>query len=241
MAIGAVAGNVHYHQARPRVVWPVRVGVPHAPAVHYQQRRAHADMVETLATGRSVVLVGAGRRAGVVVSGMGGVGKTQLAAHHAWSVWADAELAVAVWVSALSRNAIVTAYAEAAARVLVEQDHRIADRSPDEAAERFREWLAGTSRRLLIVVDDVQDPADLRGLDPPPGPSGQVVVTSRQRDAAAGRGGHRGDRLDVFTPDSGGLSWPRLERLDLAHLGDIVLGGRLSWPHLPGDARISPL
>ncbi|NUT48883.1 MAG: tetratricopeptide repeat protein [Saccharothrix sp.] len=201
MAIGAVAGDVHYHQARRRVVWPVRVGVPHAPAEHYQQRRAHAVLVDTLAAGHSVVLVGAGRRVGVVVSGMGGVGKTQLAAHHAWSVWADPAVDVAVWVSALSRDAIVTAYAEAATRVLVEDDPLIADRPPEQAAERFREWLAGTPRRWLIVLDDVQDPADLRGLDPPPGAGGQVVVTSRRRDAAAGRGGHRVIELDVFTSD----------------------------------------
>ncbi|MFD0206386.1 MULTISPECIES: NB-ARC domain-containing protein [Saccharothrix] len=161
MAIGAVAGNVHYHQARRRVVWPVRVGVPHAPAEHYQQRRAHAVLLDTLAAGHSVVLVGAGQRAGVVMSGMGGVGKTQMAARHAWSVWGDPVVDVAVWVSALSRDAIVTAYAEAASRVLVEQDPRIADRPPEQAAERFREWLAGTPRRWLIVLDDVQDPADL--------------------------------------------------------------------------------
>ncbi|WP_157621667.1 hypothetical protein [Saccharothrix sp. NRRL B-16348] len=56
---------------------------------------------------------------------------------------------MAVWVSALSRDVIVTAYAEAAARVLVEQDPRIADRPPEQAAGRFREWLADVSRRWL--------------------------------------------------------------------------------------------
>ncbi|MFE2754004.1 NB-ARC domain-containing protein, partial [Actinosynnema sp. NPDC059335] len=189
------------HQAVPaRVVWPVRVGVPHTLAGHYRERRAHAELADALNAGCPVVLVGAGRGAGVVVSGMGGVGKTQLAADHAWSVWSDEELDVAVWVSALSRDAIVTAYAEAAERVLVEQDPRIADRPPEEAAGRFREWLAGTTRRWLVVLDDVQDPADLRGLDPPPGVGGQVVVTSRRRDAASGRG-HRVIELDVFTPD----------------------------------------
>ncbi|MGW4109743.1 tetratricopeptide repeat protein [Actinosynnema sp. NPDC004786] len=194
--------TVTVHRGHPaRVAWPVRVGLPHTPADHYRQRHAHTELVEALAAGHSAVLVGGGRRAGVVVSGLGGVGKSQLAAHHAWRVWRDPELDLAVWVSALSRDAIVTAYAEAAARVLVEDDPRIADRPPDEAAERFREWLAGTTRRWLIVLDDVQDPADLRGLDPPPGPGGQVVVTSRRRDAAAGRGGHRVIELDVFAPD----------------------------------------
>ncbi|KOX21267.1 hypothetical protein ADK67_27650 [Saccharothrix sp. NRRL B-16348] len=154
-----------------------------------------------MASGRAAMVVGAPQRAGVVVSGMGGVGKSQLAARHAWSVWADPVVDVAVWVSALSRDAIVTTYADAATRVLVQQDPQIADRPPEQAAARFREWLASTSRRWLIVLDDVQDPAHLRGLDPPPSAGGQVVVTSRRRDAAAGRGDHRVIELDVFTPD----------------------------------------
>ena len=194
--------TVTVHQGdRARVVWPVRVGVPLPPADHYEDRRAYALLVEALSSGLAAVVVGAPQRAGVVVSGLGGVGKSQLAARHAWSVWGDPVVDVAVWVSALSRDAIVTAYAEAATRVLVEQEPRIADRPPEQAARRFREWLAATPCRWLIVLDDVQDPADLRGLDPPPSISGQVVVTSRRRDAAVGRGGHRVIELDVFTPD----------------------------------------
>ncbi|MFC6094694.1 FxSxx-COOH system tetratricopeptide repeat protein [Saccharothrix lopnurensis] len=194
--------TVAVHQGdRARVAWPVRVGVPPSPADHHQARRAYALLVDGLASGRAVVVVGAPQRAGVVVSGMGGVGKSQLAARHAWSVWADPVVDVAVWVSVLSRDAIVTAYADAATRVLVQQDPQIADRPPEQAAARFREWLASTSRRWLIVLDDVQDPAHLRGLDPPPSAGGQVVVTSRRRDTAAGRGGHRVIELDVFTRD----------------------------------------
>ncbi|WP_309116018.1 tetratricopeptide repeat protein [Saccharothrix sp.] len=189
-----------HHGDRARVAWPVRVGVPPPPADHHQDRRAYALLVEVLTSGRAAVVVGAPQHAGVVVSGLGGVGKSQLAARHAWSVWADPVVDVAVWVSALSRDAIVTAYAEAATRVLVEQDPLIADRPPEQAAGRFREWLAATPRRWLIVLDDVQDPADLRGLDPPPGSGGQVVVTSRRRDAVVGRRGHRVIELDVFTP-----------------------------------------
>ncbi|MFE9751408.1 tetratricopeptide repeat protein [Saccharothrix saharensis] len=184
--------TIEVHQASPvRVVWPVRVGIPPETVQHYRQRRAHAVLAETLSAGR----------AGVVVSGLGGVGKTQLAARHGWSVWTDASVDVAVWVSALSRDAVVTLYSEAARRVLVEQDPGIDGRSPLEAAGLFREWLAGTSRRWLVVLDDVQDPADLRGLEPPARPGGQVVITSRLRDAALARGGRRVIELDVFTPD----------------------------------------
>ncbi|QFZ20457.1 tetratricopeptide repeat protein [Saccharothrix syringae] len=195
--------RIAVHQTgQVRVTWPVRVGIPPTPAQHYQQRRqVQAVLVETLTEGRAAVLVGARQRAGVVVSGLGGVGKTQLAAQYAWSVWSDPDLDVAVWVSALSRDAVVTAYAEAAARVLVERDPGIGERPPERAAGLFREWLAGTSRRWLVVLDDVQDPAALKGLDPPAVPSGRVVITSRLRDAALTQGGHRVIELDVFTPD----------------------------------------
>ncbi|MFE9746452.1 NB-ARC domain-containing protein, partial [Saccharothrix saharensis] len=189
---------VTIHHAAPRVAWPVRVGVPPPLAEHYQERRGHALLTEALAAHRPVVVVGARHGAGVVVSGLGGVGKSQLAAWHAWQVWSDAHVDVAVWLSALGRDAVVTAYAEAARRVLVEDDPLIAERPREQAAESFREWLAGTTRRWLVVLDDVQDPADVRGLVPPPGAGGQVIVTSRLRDAALAAGRHLIE-LDVFT------------------------------------------
>ncbi|TQM78163.1 tetratricopeptide repeat protein [Saccharothrix saharensis] len=192
-------------------------------------------LIETLEAGRAVVVVGSGRRADVVVSGLGGVGKSQLAARHAWSVWSDTELDLAVWVSALSRDAVVTAYAEAAARVLIEQDPQIADRPPEDAARLFREWLATTSRRWLVVLDDVQDPADLRGLDPPPGAGGQVVLTSRRRDVGLGRGGHRVIELDVFAPDQA------LSYLTEALAGTTSSADREQWQRLAEELGWLPL
>ena len=192
---------VTFQQATRRVAWPVRVGVPPVPADRYQERQALAVLVDALTRGRAGLPVGASRAAGVVVSGLGGVGKSQLAARHAWQLWPDESVDVAVWVSAVSRDAVVTAYAEAATRVLIEQDPRITDRSPGDAAGLFREWLAATSRRWLVVLDDVQDVADVRGLEPPPGPGGQVIVTSRLRDAALSRGAYRVIELDVFTAE----------------------------------------
>ncbi|GAA2795169.1 hypothetical protein [Crossiella cryophila] len=46
-----------------------------------------------------------------VVSGLGGVGKTQLAAEHARTRWQAGELDVLIWVTAASREAIISAYA----------------------------------------------------------------------------------------------------------------------------------
>ncbi|WP_309111673.1 NB-ARC domain-containing protein [Saccharothrix sp.] len=188
-------------RAARRVAWPVRVGVPPVLANHYQERQAHGLLTEALASGRTAVVVGAVRGTGVVVSGLGGVGKSQLAARHAWSVWSDEGVDVAVWVSALSRDAVLTAYAQAAAQVLVDRDPPIANLSPEEVAETFRAWLAATSRRWLVVLDDVQDPADVRGLEPSVGAGGQVIMTSRLRGSALTRGAHRVIELGVFTEE----------------------------------------
>jgi len=88
----------------------------------------------------------------------------------------------------------VARYAEAAADITGVED-------PDtvQAAERFLAWLAGTSRRWLIMLDDLADPADLTGLWPPTTPAGRTVVTTRRRDAALLAGRQLID-VSVFTP-----------------------------------------
>ncbi|MBB5953870.1 hypothetical protein FHS29_000440 [Saccharothrix tamanrassetensis] len=175
----------------------MRVGVPPRGVDHFQDRAAGAELAGALAAGESAVLVGAGSPA--VVSGLGGVGKSQLAAHHAWRTWRDASVDVAVWVSASTRDGVVTAYAEAARKVLCGDDPGIADRVPEEAAQSLRSWLAATGRRWLVVLDDVRDPWDLRDLWPPGSSSGQVVVTTRRRDAVSACGRCRVVELGVFT------------------------------------------
>ncbi|MBB4966463.1 tetratricopeptide repeat protein [Saccharothrix violaceirubra] len=160
------------HEA-PRVAWPVRVGAPPPAARHHRDR----DVV--LEPGRDVVL-----------TGLGGVGKTQVAARFAASVWTDSSVDLAVWVTAVSRDAVVTAFAEAARRVSCCRD----DCPPDDAAEAFRAWLVSCGLRWVVVLDDVRDPHDLRGLRPPS--SGWTVITTRRRDRALGQAIVE---LDVFS------------------------------------------
>jgi hypothetical protein len=52
-----------------------------------------------------------------VLSGLGGVGKTQLAAGLARRVWRERSVDLLVWVPATSRDAIVAGYVEAAENV----------------------------------------------------------------------------------------------------------------------------
>ncbi|WRZ92636.1 tetratricopeptide repeat protein [Streptomyces sp. NBC_01007] len=135
-----------------------------------------------------------------VLVGMGGVGKTQLAAHQARRAWAEGELDLLVWISANTRAAIISTYAQAASDVLG------ADPTNSEYATRaFLAWLEpklSSSRcRWLVVLDDVADPADLRGLWPPASPEGRTLVTTRRRDAALIGGRHRSVPVALFTPD----------------------------------------
>ncbi|WP_344178952.1 tetratricopeptide repeat protein [Streptomyces albidochromogenes] len=126
-----------------------------------------------------------------MLSGTGGVGKTQLAAHHARTAWQAGAVDLLVWVTATSRNAVLSAYAEAAVTVTDPDDpQRAGLDDPERAAVRFLAWAQSTDRRWLIVLDDVSDPAHLNGTDgrsdlwPPARPNGRTVVTTRRRDAA---------------------------------------------------------
>lgn len=135
-----------------------------------------------------------------VLSGTGGVGKTQLAADYARVAWQTGEVDVLVWVSAISRPDIVAGYARACAEVLATDPS-----SPEEAAAQLLAWLEPKPGqkpcRWLMVLDDVADPADLRGLWPPNSPNGRTVVTTRRRDAALTATGRQLVNVGLFTRD----------------------------------------
>ena len=130
--------------------------------------------------------------------GLGGVGKTQVAAQLARDAWQERAVDLLVWVTAGSRDSIVAGYAEAAAEILP-GDGTAADADAD--ARRFLAWLARTERRWLIVLDDLSDPADLRGLWPPQRVTGRTVVTTRRRDTALTGAGRGLVEVGLFTPD----------------------------------------
>ncbi|MEU6852612.1 tetratricopeptide repeat protein [Actinacidiphila alni] len=179
---------------RTPVQWPVRVGAVPRSADWFQHRDV-LDTLDTALTGPGTAVVCQ------VLTGMGGVGKTQLAARRAHQAWRAGEIDLLVWVTASTRQAVIDAYADAAAKVLhVERDE------PARAAQEFLAWLepgpgaAAGHCRWLLVLDNVTDPADLTGLWPPDHPLGRTVVTTRSRDAALTGAGRRLVTVGLFTP-----------------------------------------
>ncbi|MDP9795042.1 hypothetical protein J2S43_003554 [Catenuloplanes nepalensis] len=96
-----------------------------------------------------------------VLTGPGGAGKTQAAAHLAEELWRGREADLMIWIPAASQEQIISGYGRAAAE--------LGRPLPDGLAEERRRWL--------VVLDDVTDAADLAGLLPPPG--GRTVITTR--------------------------------------------------------------
>ncbi|MGW7684426.1 BTAD domain-containing putative transcriptional regulator [Kribbella sp. NPDC054772] len=116
----------------------------------------------------------------VAVSGPGGVGKSTLALEAANAV-ADAFPNGQLYVNLHGADAGLAPLSgyDAVARCLRSlgvDDPQIPD-AVEEAAARFRSTIAG--KRLLIVLDDAADPAQVRPLLPGRGSPAAVLVTSR--------------------------------------------------------------
>lgn len=115
----------------------------------------------------------------IVLTGAGGVGKSQLAAA-AFHRFRQPH-GVRVWVPASSRQSVFTAYARAWRVVTGGEGGSGWD--DETQADLFLAWLRSTTRPWLVVLDDVDEPAGLRGIRPT-GEHGKSMVTTRRRDAA---------------------------------------------------------
>lgn len=226
----ALALAVEIPAAQPGTVttgmsWPYRVGVVPARADNFQDRDLARVLVDV--TGELPGSTSGGPARTTVLSGLGGVGKTQLAADYAERAWAGREIDLLVWITAETRESILTAYAQLA-RSLTGID----DADAESGARRLLSWLAATPKRWLLVLDDLQQPADLHGLWPPESGTGKVVVTTRRRDASLVSDRRRIVGVDEFTPAESRAYLGR-KLAGQAHLADEVaeLAGELG--HLP--------
>ncbi|MFJ9646138.1 tetratricopeptide repeat protein [Streptomyces sp. NPDC101206] len=201
------SGNVqHIHFPAPPtpVAWPHVVGLPPNRAQGFRRRELAVDLAEPgPVTPAAAAADGAGDLTSWVLVGLGGTGKTQIAADHAGRLLREGRIDLLLWVTAGSRDAVLAAYATAAEGLF-----GASGGNPERAAAEFLTWLlprpAGpgwTPRRWLVVLDDVADPADLRGLWPPPSPYGRTLVTTRRQEAALGGDLRRLVRVGLFTAD----------------------------------------
>ncbi|MDI5968925.1 tetratricopeptide repeat protein [Streptomyces sp. SL13] len=171
--------NVYQRLPQEPAAWPHQVGVVPPPARSYLHR-AETVRLRAMADGGTMVLT-------QLLTGMGGVGKTQLAADYALTAWNDESagggLDVLVWVTASTRSAIVAGYAQAGVELC-----RGNPDDPEQAARTFLAWLAPKTTakpcRWLVVLDDLADSNDLQGLQLPENPHGRTLITTRRRDSA---------------------------------------------------------
>ncbi|MGW0569885.1 tetratricopeptide repeat protein [Streptomyces tauricus] len=177
--------------------WPHQVGVIPPMARSFQHRIAAQRLRAAADVGGTAVVAH-------LLTGMGGVGKTQLAADYARTAWNDTTTAggldVLVWITASARAPIVTGYAQAGVELC-----RADPNDAEKAARRFLAWLtpkAGEKPcRWLIVLDDVADPDDLKRLWPPASPYGRTLVTTRRRDTSLVAPGRRVIEVAIFDAD----------------------------------------
>ncbi|MFI6967206.1 tetratricopeptide repeat protein [Streptomyces sp. NPDC050255] len=208
------------------VSWPVEIGAIPALATAFQPRAGLREQIDTARmTGASAVLT-------QVLSGGGGVGKSQLAAAYATEALGDGTDLV-LWATATETEQVITRYAQAA--LLVSAPGVIGE-DPEDDARAFLSWLATTERRWLVVLDDITDPAGVAPWWPASRTgTGWVLASTRLHDAALTGNGRRRIPVDVYTPDEAAAYLrSRLTDDGAAHLlSDSVEDLAAALGHLP--------
>jgi tetratricopeptide (TPR) repeat protein len=143
-------------------------------------------VLDTLAPGSAVALVPGSVFAEGKQNWLGACGKTQIAAMLAETLWRSAAVDILIWIPATSRAAVLSAYVQAWAAATGMEPTGTAE----SVAARLVGWLAETSQRWLVVLDDVRDSSELDGLWPE-GPAGRLLITTTQSSVAVGTPGVR--------------------------------------------------
>jgi len=147
--------------------------VPPLADIYYTRTETGPDLAGGLQPGETVVLVH-GAESNALPAEQGGTGKTQLAVEFAHAMWNGRLVEVLVWVTATNAESIITGFAQAANSV----DAANPAEGAEAAAARFVSWLAHTKRSWALVIDDLNDVADLGNLWPG-GAAGRVLITTR--------------------------------------------------------------
>lgn len=220
-----------FHTSRNPVNWPIKVGLIPESAAHLRRRSLSGVLDEALS--------GFGASAAhQVLSGESGVGKTQLAAHHARFLRAhpvpNQRPEVLLWADAATRDGVVFAYAQAARQLFA----RVPD-DPELAAGQFLAWLhdpvGAEGRRWLVVWDDLTDPAEVEDLWPPSDRErGRMVVTTRHHSRTLDLRGRRLVTVQGFSdPEAEGYLRAALVEAGIEHTRDELRSLAAALDHLP--------
>jgi tetratricopeptide (TPR) repeat protein len=149
--------------------WPEIWSVPHNRNPNFTGRDDYlSNLRRALTSGHPAALTQS-------LSGLGGVGKTQLAVEYA-NRYAT-EYDVVWWMVAEEPAALAADYARLASKLgLPEKDAT----EQIITIEAVRNWL-GHHQNWLLIFDNAREPADLFDY-PPPGNNGHVMVTSRNQN-----------------------------------------------------------
>jgi len=113
----------------------------------------------------------------VVLIGMGGAGKTQLALEYCRRMRDERRFRATFWLDASSRNNLYSSMETVAKQLLPD---RVFD-SPDAAVTLVKDVLSSWSERWLLVFDNLDNPEDLTGVVNffPGNHHGSILITSR--------------------------------------------------------------
>ncbi|MGW6754299.1 tetratricopeptide repeat protein [Streptomyces sp. NPDC055006] len=208
------------------VVWPVEVGHVPTLASAFQPRSVLREQIDTARSGGdSVVLT-------QVLSGGGGVGKTQLAAACATDALKQG-FDLVVWASATEVQQVITQFAQAATDI---QLPAATGSDPESDARVLLKWLATTSRRWLVVLDDISHPTALNDWWPVSRTgTGWVLATTRLNDARLTGGGRACVCIGVYSPEEADVYLrERMRSHNMDHLlDDRAAALAVALGHLP--------
>ncbi|MFE6162150.1 tetratricopeptide repeat protein [Streptomyces sp. NPDC056486] len=189
------------------VVWPQQLGtVPEVATAFHARADVRAQVDLAWSSCKAVVLTGGG-----------GVGKTQLAADCAHQARAE-NIQLLVWADARETRSIIELYGRACQRL---QLPGTTAQDAESDARLFLEWLAITDKTWLVVLDDITDPHQLAPWWPPSSSSGRVLATTRRRDALLHGSGRVMAVVDAYTPEeASAFLHDRLTHASAAYLID---------------------